>query len=343
MDETTPLGGNRRTIAGRYELRGLLGRGGMADVELGYDTQLDRMVAVKILHGRYANDDSFVQRFRREAQAAASLNHPNVVGVYDTGESDGRPFIVMEYVDGRSLKELLATEKVLPERAAEIAGEVALGLHYANQRGLVHRDIKPGNIMLNNEGQVKVTDFGIARAVNAETMTQTAAVFGTAAYVAPEQAQGGRVDGRTDIYALGCVLYEMLTGRQPFQADSAVALAYQHVSANPTPPSQINPEVPPALEAVVLRAMAKNPDDRYADGREMHADLQRAVAGLPVAAPSVIAYEQTQALDRTRVVPAVEEPYYEEEEYYEEPRGRGWLTALLVSSSSRSSPSRRCC
>jgi eukaryotic-like serine/threonine-protein kinase len=185
--------------------------------------------------------------------------------------------------------------------------------------------------MINNDGQVKVTDFGIARAVNAETVTQTAAVFGTAAYVAPEQAQGDRVDGRTDIYALGCVLYEMLTSRQPFQADSPVALAYQHVSALPTPPSQLNPEVPDALEAIVLRAMAKNPDDRYADGREMNADLQRAVAGLPISAPPVIAYEQTQALDRTMVQPAYEEPYYEEEEYYEEePRGRGWLIALLV-------------
>jgi eukaryotic-like serine/threonine-protein kinase len=331
MDETTPLGGNRRVIGGRYELRGLIGQGGMADVELGYDTQLDRQVAVKILHGRYANDPSFVARFRREAQAAASLNHPNVVGVYDTGESDGRPFIVMEYVDGRSLKELISAERILPERAAEIAGQAALALHYANQRGLVHRDIKPGNIMINNDGQVKVTDFGIARAVNAETVTQTAAVFGTAAYVAPEQAQGDRVDGRTDIYALGCVLYEMLTSRQPFQADSPVALAYQHVSALPTPPSQLNPEVPDALEAIVLRAMAKNPDDRYADGREMNADLQRAVAGLPISAPPVIAYEQTQALDRTMVQPAYEEPYYEEEEYYEEePRGRGWLIALLV-------------
>ena len=329
MDETTPLGGNRRVVADRYELRGLIGQGGMADVELAHDTQLHRLVAVKTLHGRYANDPAFVARFRREAQAAASLNHPNVVGVYDTGQHDGRPYIVMEYVDGRSLKEVMQSEALLPERAAEIAGDAALALHYANQRGLVHRDIKPGNIMVNNDGQVKVTDFGIARAVNAETMTQTAAVFGTAAYVAPEQAQGEPVDGRTDIYALGCVLYEMLTGRQPFQADSAVALAYQHVSATPVPPSRLNPEVTPALEAIVLRAMAKNPDDRYANGREMHDDLQRAVAGLPVAAPEVVAYEQTRALDRTMVAPEPE-PYYEEEEYYEEPRGRGWLVFLLV-------------
>jgi eukaryotic-like serine/threonine-protein kinase len=305
----------------------------MADVELAHDTQLDRQVAVKILHARYAGDPSFVARFRREAQAAASLNHPNVVAVYDTGEADGRPFIVMEFVQGRSLKEILQHEGVLPERAAEIAGDAALALHYANQRGLVHRDIKPGNIMVDTEGQVKVADFGIARAVNAETVTQTAAVFGTAAYVAPEQAQGAAVDGRTDIYALGCVLYEMLTGRQPFEADSAVGLAYQHVSTNPVPPSQVNPEVPPALEAVVLRAMAKNPDDRYADGREMNADLQRAVAGLPVAAPSVIAYEQTTALDRTMIAPPTypAEEYYEEEQYYEEPpRGRGALYALLA-------------
>jgi eukaryotic-like serine/threonine-protein kinase len=345
-DKTTPLGGHRpttsdddrprRVLAGRYELRGLLGQGGMADVELAFDQALDRQVAVKILHARYADDPSFLARFRREAQAAASMNHPNVVAVYDTGDQDGRPFIVMEYVAGRSLKEVLRTEGVLPERAAEIAGDAALALHYSHERGLVHRDIKPANIMISDDGEVKVADFGIARAVNAETVTQTAAVFGTAAYVAPEQAQGAEVDRRTDVYALGCVLYEMLTGQQPFAADSAVALAYKHVQEPPVPPRQLNPEVPEALEAVVLQAMAKDPAHRYQTARDMNADLQRAVAGLPVSAPPpVYAYEQTQAIpDRTLVAPPPDDEYAGYDEYYEEEERRsywGWIVfAILV-------------
>ena len=340
-DDTTRMMGEqpRRLLADRYELRGPLGQGGMADVELAYDTQLDRLVAVKILHARYASDDSFLARFRREAQHAAQLNHSNIVAVYDTGEHDDRPFIVMEYVSGRSLKELLDREELLPERAAEIAGEAALALHYAHERGLVHRDIKPANIMVNDEGQVKVADFGIARAVNAETVTQTAAVFGTAAYIAPEQAQGEEVDRRTDVYALGCVLYEMLTGRQPFYADSAVALAYKHVSAEPTPPSHYNVDVPPELESVVLRMMAKHPADRYETAREVHADLQRALAGQPVAAPRYYSYEQTEALGRTAVAAPVGAPpadYYDEDEYYDDyederrPTGMYVLLALLL-------------
>jgi eukaryotic-like serine/threonine-protein kinase len=336
-DKTTPIGtgGTRRVLADRYELRGLLGQGGMADVELAYDQALDRQVAVKILHARYADDPSFLARFRREAQSSASMNHPNVVAVYDTGEHDGRPFIVMEYVAGRSLKEVLRREEILPERAAEIAGDAALALHYSHERGLVHRDIKPANIMISDDGTVKVTDFGIARAVNAETVTQTAAVFGTAAYVAPEQAQGADVDRRTDVYALGCVLYELLTGRQPFEADSPVALAYKHVSEPPVPPSQINPEVPPELEAVALRAMSKDPALRYQTAREMNADLQRAVAGLPVSAPPVLAYEQTQVIDtdRTLVTAPPPPPVHEEyDEYYEEePRSyAGWIVFAIL-------------
>src|SRR5688572_18202838 len=224
MDETTPISSQApRVLAGRYALQGLVGQGGMADVELAHDQVLDRQVAVKLLHTRYADDPSFRERFKREARAAASLNHANMVAVYDTGEEDGRPFIVMEYVAGRSLRDVLRREGVLPQRAAEIASDAALALHYSHERGLVHRDVKPANIMVSNEGQVKVTDFGIARAMNAETVTQTAAVFGTAAYIAPEQAQGLDVDARTDVYSLGVVLYEMLTGQQPFAADSAVA------------------------------------------------------------------------------------------------------------------------
>lgn len=332
MDETRPLSSQPpRILAGRYALQGLVGQGGMADVELAHDQVLDRQVAVKLLHSRYADDPAFRERFKREARAAASLNHPNMVAVYDTGEEGGRPYIVMEYVAGRSLREILQREGVLPQRAAEIAGDAALALHYAHDRGLVHRDVKPANIMISNEGQVKVTDFGIARAANAETVTQTAAVFGTAAYIAPEQAQGLDVDARTDVYSLGVVLYEMLTGRQPFAADSAVALAYKHVSEDPVRPTAINPEISPALEAVVLKAMAKNPDNRYQSARDLHEDIQRAVRGQRVMAPSVMAYAPTQALtaaDRTLIAPA---PATVTDEYDEEPPGRrGVGYALLI-------------
>lgn len=299
MTTTTPRGGGgREPLSGRYELRGLVGQGGMADVELAHDRILDRDVAVKILHARYADDPSFLARFRREAQAAASLNHPNVVGVYDTGADDGRPFIVMELVRGQSLRDLLRSEQVAPQRAVQITADAALGLHYAHERGLVHRDIKPGNILVSEEGQVKVADFGIARAVNAENVTQTAAVFGTAAYVAPEQAQGEDVDRRTDVYSLGCVLYELLTGRQPFAADSAVALAYKHVSEAPIPPSRINRELTGPLDAVVMKAMAKDPAARYQTAREFQQDLQRAARGEQVLAPSAAAYAATQAITR---------------------------------------------
>ena len=335
MDETTPLSGQpARVLAGRYALQGLVGQGGMADVELAHDQVLDRQVAVKILHSRYADDPGFRERFKREARAAASLNHANMVAVYDTGEEDGRPFIVMEYVAGRSLREVLRREGVLPLRAAEITGAAALALHYAHERGLVHRDVKPANIMISNEGQVKVTDFGIARAVNSETVTQTAAVFGTAAYIAPEQAQGLDVDARTDVYSLGVVLYELLTGRQPFTADSAVALAYKHVSEDPVRPRDVNPEISPTLEAVVLKAMAKNPANRYQTAREFSEDIARAVRGERVAAPAVMAYAPTQALrpDRTMIAPpptrtttVVEEP--------DEPRGNrglGYVALILL-------------
>lgn len=330
-DQTRRISGSTgETLAHRYELRGLIGSGGMADVQLAYDHQLDRHVAVKLLHGRYANDPTFRRRFGREAQNAGSLNHPNIVAVYDTGESDGHPFIVMEYVSGRGLDDIIAAERVLPERAAEIIGDAAVALDYAHERGIVHRDIKPGNILVADDGQVKVTDFGIARAVDAQDATQTAAVFGTAAYVAPEQAQGYAVDRRTDVYALGCVLYELLTGQQPFHAETAVALAYQHVSAEPTPPSHVSRDVTPELEAVVLRAMAKQPEQRYATAGDFNAELQRAVSGLPVSpAPRFTAYSQTAALGgSTQALPYAQD--YEVVHEDEEPPRKGRAGAYVV-------------
>jgi serine/threonine-protein kinase len=343
VDTTTPLGGGDGggTLVGRYALRRLIGQGGMADVMLALDTILDRPVAVKILHARYADDASFLARFRREAQAAASLNHPNIVAVYDFGEDGGRPFIVMEYVAGQSLRDLLRPGAVPPQRAVRIVSEAAMGLHYAHERGLVHRDIKPANILLSEDSDVKVADFGIARAVSAESVTQTAAIFGTAAYVAPEQAQGENVDRRTDIYALGTVLYELLTGRQPFTAESAVALAYKHVSEPPPPPTRVNPDISPQLEAVVLKAMAKDPADRYQTGRDMALDLARAIEGRAVAAPPAAAYATTRLVtpqaDPTMVAPPpvqtrrVEVEEFEEAEPTRQGGGAGpWILGALI-------------
>ena len=343
-DDTRPLSGVPTLLAGRYRLRGSIGQGGMADVQRAHDEQLDREVAVKILHARYADDPNFLLRFRREAQSAASLNHPNIVSVYDAGETDGRPFIVMELVRGRSLRQLTRTERITAGRATEIVGDAALALNYAHEHGLIHRDIKPGNIMISQDGEVKVTDFGIARAVNAETITETAAVFGTAAYVSPEQAQGDTVDRRTDVYSLGCVLYELLAGQQPFHADSPVALAYQHVSAMPPPPSELSDESTSELDAITLKAMAKNADDRYQTAREFNADLERARAGVPVTAPMAGAWAATQAADRwneqtvvSSGVPAgtqtrpVDHDVYYDDDYEEEPRSRaGWMIAAIL-------------
>jgi len=344
MDDTRPLSGVPGVLAGRYRLLGSIGQGGMADVQRAYDEQLDREVAVKILHARYSDDRSFLLRFQREAQSAASLNHPNIVSVYDAGDADGRPFIVMELVRGRSLRDLTRSERITAARAVEIVGDAALALNYAHEHGLIHRDIKPGNILVSHEGEVKVTDFGIARAVNAETITETAAVFGTAAYVSPEQAQGETVDRRTDVYSLGCVLYELLAGQQPFSADSPVALAYQHVSAMPTPPSHLSDESTPELDAITLKAMAKNRDDRYQTARDLNADLERARAGVPVTAPMGGAYAATQVVGRgddPTVVssrsPSYTQAYPPEEEYYdngyyddEPPRRTGWIIFGIV-------------
>jgi eukaryotic-like serine/threonine-protein kinase len=334
-----------RLLGGRYELEGVVGRGGMAEVYRARDIRLDRIVAVKTLREDLARDQTFQARFRREAQSAASLNHPSIVAVYDTGEDmlgpTPVPYIVMEYVDGRTLRDLLRDDRrLLPERALEITDGVLRALDYSHRNGIVHRDIKPGNVMLTRAGDVKVMDFGIARAVSdaQATMTQTAQVIGTAQYLSPEQARGERVDARSDLYSTGCLLYELLTGRPPFTGDSPVAIAYQHVRENPIPPSRVDPEIPAWADSIVLKAMAKDPGDRYQSAGEMRNDIQRALQGMPVAAPTRMdAYQGTrrmgqaaQMAGRTSAIP----PYdYGPED--EPPDGGGrkkwpWIVAAVV-------------
>ncbi|GGP70801.1 Stk1 family PASTA domain-containing Ser/Thr kinase [Streptomyces abikoensis] len=284
-----------RRLGGRYELGSVLGRGGMAEVYLAHDTRLGRTVAVKTLRVDLARDPSFQARFRREAQSAASLNHPSIVAVYDTGEDyvDGVsiPYIVMEYVDGSTLRELLHSgRKLLPERTLEMTIGVLQALEYSHRAGIVHRDIKPANVMLTRTGQVKVMDFGIARAMGdaGMTMTQTAAVIGTAQYLSPEQAKGEQVDARSDLYSTGCLLYELLAVRPPFIGDSPVAVAYQHVREEPNPPSTYDPDVAPEIDAIVLKALTKDPDYRYQSADEMRADIEAALEGRPVAAAAAL-------------------------------------------------------
>src|SRR5262245_58608844 len=341
-----------RLLGGRYELDGIVGRGGMAEVFRARDIRLDRIVAVQTLRDDLARDQTFQARFRREAQSAASLNHPSIVAVYDTGEDmvgpTPVPYIVMEYVDGRTLRDLLRDDRrLLPERALEITDGVLRALDYSHRNGIVHRDIKPGNVMLTRTGEVKVMDFGIARAVSdaQATMTQTAQVIGTAQYLSPEQARGERVDARSDLYSTGCLLYELLTGRPPFLGDSPVAIAYQHVRENPVPPSRLDPEIPPWADSIVLRAMAKDPAQRYQSAAEMRTDIQRALSGVPVAAPHTMGYAATtqrmgggatMAAGPSRAIPGYE--YGPEEGDYTDGGGgmrrRTWLWwalgALLV-------------
>jgi beta-lactam-binding protein with PASTA domain/tRNA A-37 threonylcarbamoyl transferase component Bud32 len=280
-----------RLLGERYELEGVVGRGGMAEVYRARDIRLDRVVAIKTLRADLARDQTFQARFRREAQSAASLNNPSIVAVYDTGEDMSTgvpvPYIVMEYVDGRTVRDLLIEgHRLLPERSLEIISGVLRALEYSHQAGIVHRDIKPGNVMVTRNGDIKVMDFGIARAMSdaQATMTQTAQVIGTAQYLSPEQARGERVDSRSDLYSTGCLMYELLTGRPPFTGDSPVAIAYQHVRENPVPPSRLDPDIPPWADAIVLKAMAKSPNDRYQTAAEMQADIQRAASGMQVAA-----------------------------------------------------------
>ncbi|MGW0992290.1 Stk1 family PASTA domain-containing Ser/Thr kinase [Streptomyces sp. NPDC002523] len=284
-----------RRLGGRYELGHVLGRGGMAEVYLAHDTRLGRTVAVKTLRADLARDPSFQARFRREAQSAASLNHPAIVAVYDTGEdyidNVSIPYIVMEYVDGSTLRELLHSgRKLLPERSMEMTVGILQGLEYAHRSGIVHRDIKPANVMLTRNGQVKVMDFGIARAMgdSGMTMTQTAAVIGTAQYLSPEQAKGEQVDARSDLYSTGCLLYELLTVRPPFVGDSPVAVAYQHVREEPQAPSVFDPEITPDMDAIVLKALVKDPNYRYQSADEMRADIEACLDGQPVAATAAM-------------------------------------------------------
>ncbi len=340
-----------RLLGGRYELDGVVGRGGMAEVYRARDIRLDRIVAIKTLRTDLARDQIFQARFRREAQSAASLNHPSIVAVYDTGEDMATgvpvPYIVMEYVDGRTVRDLLQEgHRLLPERSLEIIDGVLRALDYSHQAGIVHRDIKPGNVMVTRNGDIKVMDFGIARAMSdaQATMTQTAQVIGTAQYLSPEQARGERVDSRSDLYSTGCLLYELLTGRPPFTGDSPVAIAYQHVRENPVPPSRVDPDVPAWADAIVLKAMAKAPADRYQTAGDMRADLQRAASGMPVAAapPTRLdMYPQTQRMGAgtmsgaTSQIPPVDD--YDYAGYDQGGRGGGtsrrwipWVLGLVL-------------
>ena len=326
-------------IGGRYELGELLGRGGMAEVRKGTDTRLGRVVAVKRLRTDLASDATFQARFRREAQSSASLNHPSIVAVYDTGEEwsepggghEGvaQPYIVMEYVAGRTLREILREgRKILPERALEITSGVLSALDYSHRAGIIHRDIKPGNVMLTPSGDVKVMDFGIARAISdaSSTMTQTAAVVGTAQYLSPEQARGETVDSRSDVYSAGCLLYELLTGRPPFVGDSPVAVAYQHVREPAVPPSDHDTDLPPEIDAIVMKSLAKRVEDRYQSAAAMRSDIERYLAGRPVHAVAPPA-PPTTVLPATAAAAASVPPAAADDE--PDRRNRGLLLFLL--------------
>ena len=266
---------------GRYRIVRKLGSGGMANVYLAEDEDLGRRVAIKILNERYANDDLFIERFRREAKSAAALSHPNIVSVYDRGEAEGTYYIAMEVIEGRSLKELIMTRGPLPiAQALAYTHEILEALRFAHRHGIIHRDIKPHNILIGE--RLKVTDFGIARA-GASQMTEAGSIMGTAQYLSPEQARGAPVTASSDLYSAAIVLYEMLTGKVPFTGDSAIEIAMKHLNDPPKPPSKIRPEIPEELDAVVLRALAKNPEDRYQTAEEFSEDLHRVEAGLPLA------------------------------------------------------------
>jgi serine/threonine-protein kinase len=307
-------------LSNRYELGDTLGYGGMSEVHRGRDVRLGRDVAVKVLRADLARDPQFQERFRREAQNAAALNHPAIVAVYDTGEAQteyGRlPYIVMEYVDGRTLRDIVKTEgPVGGKRAMEIMADVSAALDFSHRHGIVHRDVKPANVMITQTGAVKVMDFGIARAVHdgQAAVTQTAAVIGTAQYLSPEQARGEQVDARSDVYSAGCVIYELLTGQPPFTGDSPVAVAYQHVREDPHPPSSVNSAVTPDLDAIVLKALTKNPLNRYQSAAELRSDLVRVLSGQRPHAPMVMTDD-----DRTSMMTGTTSRHEPPEEYYDQ-------------------------
>ena len=348
----TESGDDKIRLGDRYELGGLLGRGGMADVRIGQDLRLGRTVAIKQLRPDLSSDDTFQARFRREAQSAAALNHPAIVAVYDTGDAmdvhgNHIPYIVMEYVEGQTLREIMSDDrKILPERALSITADVLSALDYSHRSGIVHRDIKPANVMLTPSGQVKVMDFGIARAIadSSARMTQTAAVIGTAQYLSPEAARGETVDARSDIYSTGCLLYELLTGRPPFIGESPVSVAYQHVREEARPPSQLNPDVSSTVDNIVARALAKRTDDRYQSAADMQKDIERAIAGQQVDAPAATQLSGTAVgmgalaglggaaaatqVGGTRVADDAQD-YDEEPPEEEDDKRKWWLYAIL--------------
>jgi serine/threonine protein kinase/beta-lactam-binding protein with PASTA domain len=346
---TTP-----RLLSNRYELGETLGYGGMSEVHKGRDVRLGRDVAVKVLRADLARDPQFQERFRREAQNAAALNHPAIVAVYDTGETRTEygplPYIVMEYVDGRTLRDIVKTEGPLPgQRAMEIMADVCAALDFSHRHGIIHRDVKPANVMITKTGAVKVMDFGIARAMHdgQAAVTQTAAVIGTAQYLSPEQARGETVDARSDVYATGCVLFELLTGEPPFTGDSPVAVAYQHVREDPRKPSQLNPRVSPQLDAIVLKAMAKGAANRYQSAAEMRMDIVRVLSGQRPAAPMVMTEDDRTAMmggqsqtrsteivprgrHRPEPLPDYEDDYDDGEEERRRKRKRAWITTIVT-------------
>jgi eukaryotic-like serine/threonine-protein kinase len=327
---------------GRYRIMRKLGSGGMADVYLAEDEELGRRVAIKILNDKYAPDDQFVERFRREAKNAAGLSHPNIVSIYDRGEAEGTYYIAMEYLDGRSLKELVVARGPLPiPDAIAATRQVLAALRFAHRKGVVHRDIKPHNVMADADGRLKVTDFGIARA-GVSQMTEAGSIIGTAQYLSPEQARGAPVDQRSDLYSMGVVLYEMLTGQVPFTGESPVEIAMKHLSDTPRPPSLLRPDIPPDLDMVVLRALAKNPEDRFQAAEEMDAELGRVAAGAGVTAETAdaatavlsgtaLASAPTAIVPPRRPPTETGRPSYR---YAEPPRRRRpvwpWLLALLL-------------
>jgi len=339
-----------RLLSDRYELGEVLGYGGMSEVHRGLDTRLGRDVAIKVLRADLARDPQFQIRFRREAQNSAGLNHPAIVAVYDTGEVEGEfgplPYIVMEYVDGQTLREIVKTEGPMSQqRVVEVMADVCAALDFSHKHGIIHRDVKPANIMITRGGAVKVMDFGIARALGeGQNVTQTAAVIGTAQYLSPEQARGEAVDARSDVYAAGCVLFELLTGEPPFTGDTPVAVAYQHVREDPRSPSAVNPNIPAALDAVILKALSKNPANRYQSAAELRADLVRVRAGQNPMAPAVMSEDERTAMlaasggGPTRRVnggrhgpptgtgPATDYGYYDEEPQ----RSTGRIAAIVV-------------